>query len=55
MTVAVTRKEREPTAEEKVLQAKADQGNVKKEEKKRIADFKSKQEAARVIQRAWRK
>lgn len=50
-----TKKEREVTQEEKVLQVKDEQANTKKKEKSRKADFQKKQEAARIIQRAWRR
>nr|KAG5709865.1 hypothetical protein BaRGS_032689 [Batillaria attramentaria] len=49
------KKDKEPTKEEKILQEKVEKENVKKSEKSRKADIQRKQEAARTIQRAWRR
>lgn len=54
-TSSKKKKEKEPSVEEKVLQAKQEKAAVKKNEKGRKAEYQKNQEAAIIIQRAWRK
>jgi hypothetical protein len=43
------------TKEEQALEAKREQEKLTKDERKRREDFRRKQQAATIIQRAWRK
>lgn len=49
------KKDNDITNAEKVLQSKRQKEKVKNDEKQRKSDFYKKQEAARIIQKAWRR